>query len=55
MRLGGSDSRPPTGYRNTQVDDDEVSTTNDPLADFEEFANPEDANPDDRRRDPLRR
>ncbi|HEU4522787.1 MAG TPA: hypothetical protein VFT12_12340 [Thermoanaerobaculia bacterium] len=57
VRLGGSDKRPPTGYRNTDlIDDDEViSTSDDPLADYEDFADPGDSHPDDRRRDPLRR
>lgn len=56
VRLGGSDDRPPTGYRKLDaVDEDEVSTVTDPLADYDDFADFGDSHPDDRRRDPLRR
>ncbi|HUP46377.1 MAG TPA: hypothetical protein VM779_12790 [Thermoanaerobaculia bacterium] len=37
-----------------QMVDDELRAAGDPLADYEEFAGDDDANPDDRRRDPLR-
>jgi hypothetical protein len=37
------------------LDEDEVlPSESDPLADYEDFADPGDSNPDDRRRDPLR-
>jgi hypothetical protein len=56
--LGGTDKRPPTGYREVEnFDDDEVLSTSDadPLADYEDFADEGDSEPGDRRRDPLRR
>lgn len=56
IRLGGSDRRPPTGYRNVESsDEEEVIVDDDPLADYEAFTDQGDAEPDDRRRDPLRR
>jgi len=37
------------------MDEEEVvPSDSDPLADYEDFADPSDSNPDDRRRDPLR-
>lgn len=56
VRLGGSDRRPPTGYRNAELlDDDEVIAVPDTFDAYEDFADPGDSHPDDRRRDPLRR
>jgi hypothetical protein len=41
--------------RKDTLDEEEiVPTDSDPLADYEDFADPGDSNPDDRRRDPLR-
>lgn len=37
------------------LDEEDEVITADPLADYEDFADPGDTNPDDRRRDPLRR
>ena len=37
------------------LDEEDDVVTADPLADYEDFADPGDSNPDDRRRDPLRR
>lgn len=54
--LGGTDQRPPTGYRRVEdLDDDEVVSTSDALEDYEDFADHGDSHPDDRRRDPLRK
>jgi hypothetical protein len=36
------------------LDEEEEPINSDPLADYEDFADPGDSNPDDRRRDPLR-
>jgi hypothetical protein len=56
VRLGGTDRRPPTGYRNAElIEDDEVVATPDVLEDYDDFADHGDSHPDDRRRDPLRR
>ena len=56
VRLGGTDDRPPTGYRKSdELEEPEIGTTTDPLADYDDFADPGDTHPDDRRRDPLRR
>lgn len=40
--------------KRAELDEEEVITADDPLADYEDFADPGDVNPDDRRRDPLR-
>jgi hypothetical protein len=53
----------PTGAVETKVrrkpdtlDEEEIVPSDaDPLADYDDFADPGDSNPDDRRRDPLRR
>ena len=52
--LGGRDKAPPTGYRD-EIDDNEVVSTGDHVRDLDEFAENDDAEVDDRRRDPLRR
>ena len=36
------------------LDEEDEVVKPDPLADYEDFADPGDSNPDDRRRDPLR-
>ena len=48
------ESRKPAGYRKAELEEDEIVKSDDPLADYEDFADPGDTNPDDRRRDPLR-
>ena len=55
VRLGGRDSRPPTGYNNVEdLENDEVVINDSPsLDDFEAVAD-DDLAPGDRRRDPLR-
>ena len=56
IRLGGSDRRPPTGYRSIEpFDDDEVLINDDSLSAYDDFADESDAQSEDRRRDPLRR
>ena len=53
--LGGRDERPPTGYKKKDLlGDDDVAAVEDSGEDL--FAlETDDAEPDDRRRDPLRR
>lgn len=36
------------------LEEEDEAITADPLADYQDFADPDDSNPEDRRRDPLR-
>jgi hypothetical protein len=56
VRLGGSDTTTPARHRRAEDEDDD-SLIEKPATfdDFEEFSEDNDATPDDRRRDPLRK
>ena len=51
---GLDEARKTSVHKQAELDEEEVVTADDPLADYEDFADPGDSNPDDRRRDPLR-
>ena len=57
VRLGGSDTTTPARRRRAEDVEDEETLAEKPATfdDFDEFSEDNDATPDDRRRDPLRK